>query len=173
MTDQQTPAPRVALVTGAAQGIGEAIALQLAADGLDVAINDIPSKEAQLAEVAKAIEGKGRRALVVCGDVSSEDDVSAMVSTTVAKLGGLDVVSRSESVRTEGAAELPRHAQMVANAGILLFKPITESTVEEYERMLSINTRGVFLCIKHAANHMVAQGRGGRIICQLPLCYQR
>ena len=63
--------------------------------------------------------------------------------------------------------------QMVANAGILLFKPITESTVEEYERMLSVNTRGVFLCIKHAAKHMVAQGRGGRIICQLPLCYQR
>ena len=93
MTEEQ-PASRIALVTGAAQGIGEAIALQLADDGLDVAINDIPQKEGQLADVAKAIEAKGRRALIVCGDVSAECDVASVVSRTVTGLGGLDVVRR-------------------------------------------------------------------------------
>lgn len=88
----ERPLDRVALVTGAAQGIGEAIALQLAQDGLDVAINDIPEKEAQLLKVAEAIESKGRRATVVCGDVSSERDVASIVDKTVADLGRLDVV---------------------------------------------------------------------------------
>ena len=97
----RSPLIRVALVTGAAQGIGEAIALQLAQDGLDVAINDIPSKKLQLEEVATAIEGKHRRALVVCGDISSEDDVSSMVSKTVAELGGLDVVCHFPSVQSK------------------------------------------------------------------------
>ncbi|KAI0711419.1 NAD-P-binding protein [Earliella scabrosa] len=145
MTEEQ-PASRIALVTGAAQGIGEAIALQLADDGLDVAINDIPQKEGQLADVAKAIEAKGRRALIVCGDVSAERDVASMVSRTVTGLGGLDV--------------------MVANAGIDTgFKSITECEVDEWDRIMSVNGRGVFLCIKHAARHMIPQGRGGRIIC--------
>ncbi len=89
----EVPATRVALVTGAAQGIGEAIALQLADDGLDIALNDIPQKVDQLSAVAKVIEGKGRRALVVTGDVTVEEDVAAMVRTTAAELGALDVVS--------------------------------------------------------------------------------
>ena len=92
---KEQPASRIALVTGAAQGIGEAIALQLADDGLDVAINDLPQKEGQLADVAKAIEAKGRRALIVCGDVSAEYDVASVVNRTVTGLGGLDVVRRA------------------------------------------------------------------------------
>ncbi|KAI0747042.1 NAD-P-binding protein [Daedaleopsis nitida] len=137
---------RIAIVTGAAQGIGEAIALQLASDGLDVAINDIPTKHDQLAAVAKAIEQKGRRAAIVTGDVSLEADVISMVKKTVDELGGLDI--------------------FVANAGILLpLKPMVECTVEDWDRALSINGRGVFLGIKHAALRMIEQGRGGRIIC--------
>ena len=85
--------PRVAIVTGAAQGFGEAIALRLADDGLDVAVVDLPSKRGQLEAVAKAIRAKGRRCLVLEGDISVEDDVIAMVDRTARELGGLDVVS--------------------------------------------------------------------------------
>ena len=87
-----TPSARIALVTGGAQGIGEAVAKQLARDGLDVAVTDIPAKQAQLEAVAAAIRATGRRALVVTGDVTVEADVEAMVKGTVDALGGLDVV---------------------------------------------------------------------------------
>ena len=89
------PSTRVALVTGAAQGIGEAISLQLADDGLDIALNDISQKLDQLKAVARTIEAKGRRTLIVTGDVTVEDDVAAMVSKTAAELGALDVVWRA------------------------------------------------------------------------------
>ena len=85
--------PRVAIVTGAAQGIGYAIAHRLAKDGLDVALNDIASKAERLGEVVKEIEAKGRKAVAVPGDVSSEEDVKNMVDKTVEKLGGVDCVS--------------------------------------------------------------------------------
>lgn len=89
------PSTRVALVTGAAQGIGKAISLQLADDGLDIALNDIPQKLDQLKAVARTIEAKGRRTLIVTGDVTVEEDVAAMVSKTAAELGALDVVWRA------------------------------------------------------------------------------
>ena len=59
---------------------------------------------------------------------------------------------------------------MVANAGIFLLKPLLDTSVEEWERMLAINGKGVFLSIKHAAKKMIEQGRGGRIICALWRC---
>ena len=83
---------RVALVTGAAQGIGRAIALRLASDGLDVALNDIPSKLDALEVVVKDIEAIGRRAITVLGDVSVEADVEKAIEATVHQLGSLDVV---------------------------------------------------------------------------------
>ncbi|KAL6299428.1 NAD-binding protein [Sparassis latifolia] len=135
---------RIAVVTGASRGIGEAIALRLADDGLDVAVNDIPSMAESLKAVAEKIRQKGRRSLVVTGDVSNENDVKAMVDKVVETLGGLDV--------------------MVANAGVALLKPVVETSVEEYDRVMSINAKGVFLCFKYAAVQMIKQGRGGRII---------
>jgi NAD(P)-dependent dehydrogenase (short-subunit alcohol dehydrogenase family) len=98
---------QVALVTGAAQGIGKAIALRLAGDGLDVAINDIPSKIGQLEEVKQLIEKAGRKAAITPGDVSKEDEVASMVAKCIEHLGSLDV--------------------MVANAGICMFKPFLDS----------------------------------------------
>jgi len=135
---------RVAIVTGAAQGIGEAIALRLATDGLDVVVSDLPAKREQLDLLVKRIETTGRRAIAVETDVSEENDVIALIDKTVEAFGGLDV--------------------MVANAGIGMFKPMFDTSVDDLNTILSINVRGVMLCYKHAAVQMVKQDRGGRII---------
>ena len=86
---------KVALVTGAARGIGRAVALRLAEDGLDVAVNDLPSTPG-LDELVREIESKGRRSIAVPADVSLEVEVEKMVLQVVEKLGSLDVVSSSD-----------------------------------------------------------------------------
>ena len=83
---------KVALVTGAAGGIGREIALRLAEDGFDVAVNDI-SGTPKLDELVQEIESKGRRSLGVPADISLESDVEKMVQKVVQELGSLDVVS--------------------------------------------------------------------------------
>ncbi|KAI0945635.1 hypothetical protein AcW1_001811 [Taiwanofungus camphoratus] len=135
---------RVAIVTGASQGLGASIALRLADDGLDVAVNDIESKSDQLQEIVAQIQAKGRRALAVPADVSRDADVQAMVAKVVEKLGGLDV--------------------MVANAGITIIQSILDTEPDQWDRIMSVNVRGVMLCYKYAAIQMIKQGRGGRII---------
>ncbi|KAL6300815.1 NAD-binding protein [Sparassis latifolia] len=144
MSDSASPTARIAIVTGAAQGLGLDIALRLADDGLDVAVNDIESKSQQLAKVASDVQAKGRRALAVPADVSREEQVVGMIATVVKTLGGVDV--------------------MVANAGIAIYKPFLETSLEDWQRITSINLQGVVLCYKYAALQMVKQGRGGRII---------
>ncbi|KAF5349140.1 hypothetical protein D9756_009479 [Leucocoprinus leucothites] len=135
---------RVAIVTGAAQGIGRAIAIRLAEDGMDVAINDLDSQRHNLEAVRDVILARGRKSLIFTGDISDEQTVKAMISTVVDGLGGVDV--------------------MVANAGICFPKSMLETTVEEWDRIFRINARGAFLSYKYAAKQMIAQGRGGRII---------
>ena len=83
---------KVALVTGAARGIGHAIALRLAEDGFDVAVNDIPGTP-ELDELIKEIQSKGRRTLCVPADISLEPEVEKMIQKVVQELGSLDVVS--------------------------------------------------------------------------------
>lgn len=83
----------VALVTGASQGLGKAIAMRLASDGFKVAVNDIPSKKEQLEGVAWEVEKLGQASCVVPADVSREADVEKMVESASSILGGLDVVS--------------------------------------------------------------------------------
>lgn len=93
MTDTNTTyTPRVAIVTGASRGIGQAIALRLAQDGIDVVVNDISAQKATLDEVATEIQGLGRKTLVVIGDVSLEDDVKKLIEDTVQAFGYLDIV---------------------------------------------------------------------------------
>lgn len=134
---------KVALVTGAARGIGRAIALRLAHDGLDVAVNDITSSP-ELDGLVQEIKNKGRRSLAVPADISLETEVEKAVQKVAQDLGGLDV--------------------MVANAGIVGFESLLKTTVETFDRLMAVNVRGTMLCYKHAGKQMVAQGRGGRII---------
>jgi len=82
----------VALVTGSSQGIGRAIALRLADDGFDVAINDLPPAKDNLESLSQELISKGRRTCIVTGDVSIEAEVQSMVSTVVEQLGELNVV---------------------------------------------------------------------------------
>jgi NAD(P)-dependent dehydrogenase (short-subunit alcohol dehydrogenase family) len=86
---------KVALVTGAARGIGRAIALRLAHDGLDVAVND-KSSSPELDALVREIESKGRRSLAVPADISVESEVEKIIQKVVQDLGSLDVVGSSE-----------------------------------------------------------------------------
>ncbi|KAL1717759.1 hypothetical protein EV715DRAFT_273949 [Schizophyllum commune] len=136
---------RVALVTGAAQGLGKAIALRLAKDGHHVGLNDLPSKKAVLEDVAHQVEQHGVRASVFTGDVTKENDVRATIDGAADALGGLHV--------------------MVANAGILLPAPFLDETLQSFNRVTSVSSTGTFLCYQHAGRRMIKEGHGeGRII---------
>ncbi|KAJ7267172.1 hypothetical protein C8J57DRAFT_360829 [Mycena rebaudengoi] len=136
----------VALVTGAAQGIGKTIALKLADDGFDVAVNDVSGNTGKLDQLVDEIKAKGRASYKHIADVSVDEQVREMVEQVVQQLGGLDV--------------------MIANAGIVSGNrhTIVEKSVEEWDKIMAVNARGPFLCYKYAAAQMIKQGRGGRII---------
>jgi meso-butanediol dehydrogenase / (S,S)-butanediol dehydrogenase / diacetyl reductase len=131
-----------AVVTGAGRGIGRAIALRLARDGHAVAVNDVDKGTAE--SVTAEIEEAGGRALAVAGDVTDRDAVFAMVERAAAELGSVDV--------------------MVANAGIAQVKTLLELTPADLQRMFEVNVFGVVYCIQAAAEAMIRQGTGGKII---------
>ena len=133
---------RVALITGAGQGIGLATAQALAEQGAHVALNDLDSSRAEAA--AHQIEALGARAVVVPADVTDERQVLAMVEQCVADLGGLDIL-----VNNAGGSG--------GSAG-----PIDELSLEAWERVQRLNVTSAFLCIRAALTHL--KHRGGRIV---------
>jgi len=133
---------RVALVTGAAGGIGRDIALAFAREGAAVAVADIADDAA--ARTVAEIEAAGGRAIAVHMDVTDPAQVDAGVATTVEALGGLDV--------------------LVSNAGVQHIAAVTELAYEDWQRIVRIHLDGAFLTSRAAMRAMRAQGRGGAVI---------
>lgn len=150
---------KVALITGAGRrhGLGEAMARRLAEEGCKVIITDIAhakgsempesavGTQSEMDAVAADIRATGAECFALALDVLEEAQVKAIVNGTVARFGALDI--------------------LVNNAGIgYLMKPLVELSTAEWDAVLGVNLRGAFLCTKYAAEHMIKQGRGGRIV---------
>jgi len=133
---------RVAIITGAAQGIGQAIAQGLVREGAAVVIADLQEAKAQ--ETAASINEAGGRALAVKVDVMHLPDLSVMVEQTLAYFGQVDI--------------------LVNNAGILIIKPFLEVTEADWERQLGINLKAAFFATQKVAETMIRTGRRGRIV---------
>jgi NAD(P)-dependent dehydrogenase (short-subunit alcohol dehydrogenase family) len=139
---------KVALVTGGASGIGRATALAMAREGSRVAVAD-RTEESAAATVA-LINAAGGQAIAIGGDVTSEDQVAAMVARTVAVYGRLDCAFNNAGVA--GGQVGPGRQRL------------HELSKTSFDAMLAINLTGVFLCLKHEVAQMLAQGGGGAIV---------
>ncbi|KAI0330342.1 acetoin dehydrogenase [Cubamyces sp. BRFM 1775] len=136
---------RVAIITGAAEGIGKATAIRLAKDGFDLGLFDLPRAQERLEVVAEDIrKDYGARVVNVYGDVSKEDDVKRLVDIVVQELGSVYA--------------------MIANAGICINRTLHETTTEQADKLLDINVKGTFYSFKYAALQMIKQGGGGRLV---------
>ena len=133
---------KVAIVTGSGRGLGRAIALALASAGASVVVCDV--EEAEAGETVREIHKAGGIAELCLADVSSGEQVRALVQHAVNVFGRLDV--------------------LVNNAGRAGQTPFLDMTEEDWDRVLDTNLRGVFLCCRAAAGQMVRQGDGGKII---------
>lgn len=130
---------KVAVVTGAARGIGRAIAERYGREGARVVIADL--NEAGAREVATAV---GNGALGLRLDVTAQDSIDALVARVVAECGGVDI--------------------LVNNAGLFDLAPIVEITRESYRRVYAVNVEGLLFTMQAVARQMIVQGRGGKII---------
>jgi 3-oxoacyl-[acyl-carrier protein] reductase len=133
---------KAAIVTGASRGIGREIALELARQGANVAVNYSGSEE-KANETVEEIKALGREAFAVKADVSDSEAVTAMMKETLETFGSIDI--------------------LVNNAGITRDNLLMRMKEEEWDQVISINLKGVFLCTKAATRQMMKQ-RSGRII---------
>jgi NAD(P)-dependent dehydrogenase (short-subunit alcohol dehydrogenase family) len=134
-------ANKIAVVTGAGQGIGRACALKLAEAGADIVSADINGETA--AATATAAEALGRRALAITADLGDVGEIDRMIAATVAEFGRVDII--------------------VNNAGVTRRADIMELNEADWDRIHRVNAKGVFFCMQRAAAEMIKQG-GGRII---------
>lgn len=132
---------KTAIVTGAV-GIGYGIAYRLSEAGANIVIATKHKEEAD--ESARKLTEKGWKATGIATDVAVEDDVKHMIEETVAMYGGVDI--------------------LVNNAGIYPSMPVMHMTLSDFEKVLAVNLKGVFLCTKYTAEQMIQQGKGGKII---------
>jgi len=131
---------RVAIVTGSGQGIGQTIALRLAESGATVVVNDIGESAQNVSDEIKKMK---RKSIAVLADVSLSSDVARLVETTIDTYGKVDI--------------------LVNNAGITRDQLILRMSDEDWDKVLNINLKSVFLCTKAVLRHMIRQ-RWGRII---------
>lgn len=132
---------KVAIVTGASRGIGRATAERLARAGASVVVNYATSS-AEANAVVEAIKAQDGKALALQADIARLEDIGRLFRETVARLGRLDI--------------------LVANAGYSCFKPLEETTEEDFDRTYALNTKGTYFCLQAALRHMTD---GGRIVC--------
>ena len=142
MADHSDLSGRIALVTGAARGIGKAIALALAEAGADVAVN-YRAREADALAVADAVRDFGRRTMTVRADVSDSSAVKSMVEAIADELGGVDV--------------------LVNNAGVAMRRGLDDLTEADFDRTIAVNLKSAFLCTQAVLPGMRAR-RWGRIV---------
>ena len=133
---------KTALVTGAGRGMGRAIAIALAAEGANVAVSDIDAPGVE--DTSIAVRELGRRSVAIQADVGNLDDIDRMVNATVDGLGRLDI--------------------LVNNAGVTKFLDIMDVTEADWDRIHRVNAKGAFFCMQRAAERLINQGEGGRII---------
>ena len=136
-------AGKVALVTGAQQGIGRAIAIECAAAGADLAINWLDDEQAAR-EVAASVTGHNRRAVTIQADMAKLDEVRAMVDAVVAEFGAIDI--------------------LVNNAGVFPRVDFLAMTEDDWDFVHNVNLKGAVFCAQAAAKAMIAAGRPGSIV---------
>lgn len=131
---------KVAIVTGAAQGLGQGIALGLAEAGADVALVDI----LDMSETKRQVEALGRRSVAITANLMVTDCIPTIIDSTVEELGGIDILFN--------------------NAGIIRRAPITEFTEKDWDDVMNINIRTLFFLSQAVGKVMIGQGRGGKIV---------
>ena len=133
---------KVALVTGAAQGMGRAIALRLAGEGASIVATDINGRLVEQTSID--IRESGSEAIAVEADIGDIDDINRVVEEALNAFGRIDI--------------------LVNNAGVTRFSDIMDLTPEDWDRIHRVNARGVFFCLQRVAREMIDSGDGGRII---------